>query len=43
MPALTRHRYPEYRDECWHIFYGDVDVGTIAIRAGVPVDVDQWG
>ena len=23
--------------------YGDVHVGTIAIRAGVPVDVDQWG
>jgi hypothetical protein len=26
-----------------YIYYGDVHVGTIAIRAGVPVDVDQWG
>jgi hypothetical protein len=39
---LTRRRYPE-RLDCWHIYYGDVHVGTIAIRAGVPVDVDQWG
>jgi hypothetical protein len=29
--------------DCWHVFYGDVHVGTIAARAGVPVDVDQWG
>jgi hypothetical protein len=43
MPALTRRRYTEYRDECWHIFSGDVHVGTIAVRAGVPVDEDQWG
>jgi hypothetical protein len=43
MPELTRRRYLEYREECWHIFYGDVHVGTIGIRAGVPVDEDQWG
>ncbi|SHH20073.1 hypothetical protein [Bradyrhizobium erythrophlei] len=42
MPALTRRRYPE-RQDCWHVYYGDVHVGTIAIRAGVPVDVDRWG
>ena len=42
MPTLTRRRYPE-RHDCWHVYYGDVHVGTIAIRAGVPVDVDQWG
>ena len=42
MPRLTRRRYPE-RHDCWHVYYGDVHVGTIAIRAGVPVDVDQWG
>jgi hypothetical protein len=24
-------------------YYGDVDIGTIALRAGVPVDVDPWG
>ncbi len=41
MPALTRRRYPE-RDDCWHVYYDDTCVGTIARRAGVPVDVDQW-
>ena len=35
MPTLTRRRYPE-RPDCWHIYYGDVHVGTIAIRVGVP-------
>jgi hypothetical protein len=29
MPTLTRRRYPE-RPDCWHIYYGDVRVGTIA-------------
>jgi hypothetical protein len=42
MPALTRRRSPD-RSDCWHVYYGDVHVGTIAARAGVPVDVDQWG
>ena len=42
MPTLTRRRYPE-RPDCWHVYYGDVHVGTIAIQPGVPVDVDQWG
>lgn len=42
MPTLTRRRYPE-RPDCWHVYYGDVNVGTIAVRPGVPVDVDQWG
>jgi hypothetical protein len=42
MPALTRRRYPE-RPDCWHIYCGDVRVGTIAIRAGVPPDEDPWG
>jgi hypothetical protein len=42
MPAtLTRRRYPE-RSDCWHVYCGDVQVGTIAIRSGVPFDVDQW-
>jgi hypothetical protein len=42
MLALTRRRSPD-RPDCWHIFHGDIHVGTIAARAGVPVDVDQWG
>ena len=43
MPELTRRRSREAHQECWHIYYGDVRVGTITERAGVPHDVDQWG
>jgi hypothetical protein len=43
MPQLTRRRSPDAPEECWHIFYGDVQVGTIAIRVGVPHDEDPWG
>src|SRR5258706_15729178 len=28
MPDLTRRRSPDAPDECWHVFYGDVRVGT---------------
>jgi hypothetical protein len=42
MPALTRRRYPEHPD-CWHIYYGDIHAGTIAIRSGIPHDEDPWG
>jgi hypothetical protein len=31
------------KSDCWHIYFGDVHVGTIARRSGAPVDVDQWG
>ena len=43
MPMLTRRRYPE-RTDCWHIYFGDVHVGTIARRVGQPHDQDprQW-
>jgi hypothetical protein len=41
MPALTRRRYPE-RPDCWHVFFGDVHVGTIARRIGQPLALDQW-
>jgi hypothetical protein len=43
MPALSRRLDPDVRQECWLVYYGDVHVGTIGIRAGVPVDKDQWG
>jgi len=26
MPALTRRRSPDAREECWHVYYGDVRV-----------------
>jgi hypothetical protein len=42
MPALTRRREPDRHQETWHICYGDVPIGTIGERAGVPHDVDQW-
>src|SRR5258708_6071914 len=41
MPTLTRRLYPE-RDNCWHIYYGDIHAGTIAIRTGNPHDTDPW-
>jgi hypothetical protein len=28
---------------CWHVYYGDVHVGTIAIRVGVPHHEDPCG
>jgi hypothetical protein len=43
MSALTRRRDPEAHQEVWHGDYGDVRVGTIGERAGVPVGVEQWG
>jgi len=39
---LTRCRYPE-RPDCWHVYFGDVHVGAITRRSGVPFDADQWG
>jgi hypothetical protein len=36
MPALTRRHDPEGPLEVWHVYYGDVRVGTIGIRAGSP-------
>jgi hypothetical protein len=33
MPALTRRRDHERREECWLIYFGDVHVGTIAVRS----------
>lgn len=41
MPALTRRLYP-YIADCWHVYYGDVRVGSIALRTGQPRDEDPW-
>jgi hypothetical protein len=41
MPSLTRRNNPH--QETWHVYFGDVHVGTIGERAGVPVDVEQCG
>lgn len=43
MPALTRRAADNQHQETWHVYYGDIQVGTIGERAGVPKDGDQWG
>jgi hypothetical protein len=43
MPALTRRRSDNPHQVTWHIYYGDVRIGSIGERAGVPLDVDRWG
>jgi hypothetical protein len=43
MPALTRRRDSDANQETWLIHYDDIRVGSIAMRAGVPADKDQWG
>ncbi len=42
MFALTRRRSPDAPDECWHVFYGGVRVGVIALRTGTPPGEDPW-
>ena len=41
MPTLTRRPHPE-RSDTWHVYFGDVQVGTIAVQAGLPVHAKQW-
>ena len=42
MPALTRRRSPDHRQQCWVVYYGDIPVGTIAERTGNPHDTEPW-
>ena len=41
MTQLTRRRYTE-RPDCWHVYFGDVHVGTIARRIGQPHEQAAW-
>ena len=43
MLELTRRRSTDARQECWHIRYGDLHAGTIAIRSGNPHDAKIHG
>jgi hypothetical protein len=43
MPTLTRRRSPDAPEESWQVFYGDVRVGTIGKRVGIPRDQAPWG
>jgi hypothetical protein len=40
-PTLTRRRSDNPHLFTRYVYYGDVRVGVIGERAGVPVDVDQ--
>ncbi|UEM08585.1 hypothetical protein J4G43_027895 [Bradyrhizobium barranii subsp. barranii] len=42
-PILTRKPHDNPHQEGWDVYYGDVRIGNISTRAGVPKDVDQWG
>jgi len=42
MPTLTRRRNDDPHREGWRVFYGDIQVGAIGKRAGVPIHADQW-
>ena len=39
---FTRRQSTDAPEECWHVYYGDVHAGTIAIRTGIPHDEDPW-
>jgi hypothetical protein len=41
MSELTRRR-DSHRPDRWKIYFGDVCVGDIGPRAGIPTTVDQW-
>jgi hypothetical protein len=41
-PVLTGRRSADHREECWHIYFGDVHAGTTTERVGNPHDTDQW-
>jgi hypothetical protein len=41
MPQLTRRRDPDAIHETWRVYYGDIQVGTIGLRAGVPTTFDS--
>jgi hypothetical protein len=41
-PELTRRRSLDAQEECWHVYYADVRVGTITLRTGMPHHEDPW-
>lgn len=44
MPLLTRRRSKDDpHRETWLIYFGDVRIGAIGLRAGVPNSAPQWG
>jgi hypothetical protein len=43
MMQLTRRRDNSSDREGWFVYYGDVRVGHIGLRTGVPIHEPQWG
>jgi hypothetical protein len=43
MPALTRRRSADAPEECWHVYYGNVRVGTIALRVNLSRSLRRRG
>jgi len=43
MPALTRRRNDNLNQETWHIYSGDIRIGSINMLVGVPFHGDQLG
>lgn len=41
-PTLTRRRSDNPHQKGWQIYFGDVRVGPIGTRAGVPTTAGQW-
>ena len=42
MPTLTRRHGQEQHAEHWLILADDIYIGSIGIRAGVPIHADHW-
>lgn len=42
MPELLRRRNHASQQECWHVYYRDIHVGTITAQTGLPNALDQW-
>src|SRR5262249_29897693 len=40
---LIRRRDFNHDQESWLIYFGDVQIGSIGLRAGVPHDAPSWG
>ncbi|WP_439398791.1 hypothetical protein ACRQ5Q_15380 [Bradyrhizobium sp. PMVTL-01] len=41
-PPLTRKVHDDPHQEGWDVYYGDIRIGHIGTRAGVPTHADRW-
>jgi hypothetical protein len=40
--APARCRSKDAREECWHVYHGDVRAGSIAVRSGLEGDHEEF-